>query len=326
MTISTPIPNSRNTDKVKIKLYTPEDKNTWDEFVRESKNGTFLFYRDFIEYHTDRFKDYSLMFYIDNALVALMPGHITDKAYYSHQGLTYGGLIMGSDTTTNQVLKIFEYLTVTFRHQGIAKIIYKSIPHIYHRQPAEEDLYALFRYNAILSARSISSTIRIDNRLKYSDSRKNGLKKATKNGLRVELSADLKSFWEILSHNLKERYGKPPVHSLEEISYLQEKFPDNIHLFAAYSSGGVMLGGCLVFEMEEIVHAQYTAASEEGKNKGAIDLIIDYLIDTKYSNKTYFDYGISTENQGLYLNESLIYQKEGFGARGIVYDTYTINL
>lgn len=311
---------------MKIKLYTPNDKQTWDKFVRESKNGTFLFYRDFIEYHGERFKDYSLMFYIDNVLVALMPGHIADKIYYSHQGLTYGGLIMSTETTSSQVLKIFEHLTVTFRHQGISKIIYKSIPHIYHKQPAEEDLYALFRYNAVLSARSISSTVRIDNRLKYSDSRKNGLKKAMKNDLRVGLSTDLESFWSILSQNLKDRYGKAPVHSLEEISYLQEKFPENIHLFAAWDSKGTMLGGCLVFEMEEIVHAQYTAATEEGKTKGTIDLIIDYLIDTKYKNKTYFDYGISTDNQGLYLNESLIYQKEGFGARGIVYDTYTINL
>lgn len=311
---------------MKIKLYTVDDKNTWDEFVRESKNGTFLFYRDFIEYHGSRFNDYSLMFYIDNVLVALMPGHITDKIYYSHQGLTYGGLIMSKNTTASQVLKIFEYLTVTFRHQGITKIIYKSIPHIYHRQPAEEDLYALFRYNAVLSARNISSTIRIDSRLKYSDSRKNGLKKATKNNLSVGHSTDLKSFWEILSLNLKERYGRTPVHSLEEISYLREKFPDYIHLFAARDTEGTMLGGCLVFEMEEIVHVQYTAATEEGKKKGAIDLTIDYLIDTEYTNKTYFDYGISTEDQGLHLNESLIYQKEGFGSRAIVYDTYTICL
>lgn len=311
---------------MKIKLYTSDDKNTWDEFVRNSKNGTFLFYRDFIEYHGDRFNDYSLMFFVDDTLIALMPGHMSDKVYYSHQGLTYGGLIMSKETTAKQVLEIFEYLTITFRHQGIRKIIYRSIPHIYHKQPAEEDLYTLFRYNAVLSARSISSTIQIGNRLKYSDSRKNGLKKAIKNDLKAGISTDLETFWNILSHNLKERYGTDPVHSLKEISYLQEKFPDNIHLFAACDSEGVMLGGCLVFEMEEIVHAQYTAATEEGKAKGVIDLIIDYLIDTEYTEKRYFDYGVSTENQGLYLNETLIYQKEGFGARGIVYDTYTINL
>ncbi len=310
---------------MEIKIYKPEYKEDWDAFVGSSKNGTFLHYRDFIEYHGDRFEDYSLMFYIDGDLVALMPGHITGKAYYSHQGLTYGGLIMSSKTTASNVLKVFEYLTVTLRHQGIKQIVYKAIPHMYHRLPSEEDLYALFRYKAVLSERNISSTILLPNELRYSDSRKNGLKKADKNELIVQKTDDFSCFWQILENNLSSKYDRMPVHSLAEIRYLKEKFPDNIHLFVAVTPNDETLGGCLVFEMENIVHAQYTAATDEGKSRGAIDLLIDHIVIT-YSHKTYFDYGTSTENNGLYLNESLIYQKEGFGARGTVYDIYTINL
>lgn len=310
---------------MEIKIYKSEYKQGWDAFVGSSKNGTFLHYRDFIEYHGDRFEDYSLMFYIDGDLVALMPGHITGKVYYSHQGLTYGGLIMSSKTTASNVLKVFEYLTVTLRHQGIKQIVYKAIPHMYHRLPSEEDLYALFRYNAVLSERNISSTILLPNELRYSDSRKNGLKKAEKNGLIVQKADDFSCFWQILEDNLTNKYDKMPVHSLAEISYLKKKFPDNIHLFVAVTPNDETLGGCLVFEMENIVHAQYTAATDEGKSSGAIDLLIDHIIRT-YSHKAYFDYGTSTENSGLYLNESLIYQKEGFGARGTVYDIYTISL
>ncbi|WP_255412388.1 GNAT family N-acetyltransferase [Dysgonomonas sp. Marseille-P4361] len=326
MTISTPMLNLKNTGKVKIKLYTTEDKDTWDTFVRSSKNATFLLYRDFIEYHRDRFKDYSLLFYIDNKLVAILPGHIVDKVYYSHMGLTYGGLIMSQDTTASQVLMIFEYLTVTFRHQGIRKIIYKSIPHIYHRQPAEEDLYALFRYKAYLSSRGISSTVYNWDRVTYSDSRKNGLKKANKNNIKILINSNLVNFWNIVDKNLKNQYNKKPVHSLEEITYLQEKFPDNIKLYTAVDKDDSILGGCLTFETDKVVHAQYTAATEEGKNQGAIDLVIDHIINIACSNKKIFDYGISTEDNGYYLNESLIYQKEGFGARATVYDTYTIDL
>lgn len=310
---------------MEIKVYKSEYKEDWDAFVGSSKNGTFLHYRDFIEYHGDRFEDYSLMFYIDGDLVALMPGHITGKVYYTHQGLTYGGLIMSSKTTASNVLKVFEYLTVTLRHQGIKQIVYKAIPHIYHRFPSEEDLYALFRYKSVLSERNISSTILLTNELRYSDSRKNGLKKAEKNKLVVLNSDDFSCFWKILEDNLTSKYDKMPVHSLAEISYLKEKFPDNIHLFIAVTPNNETLGGCLVFEMENIVHAQYTAATDEGKSGGAIDLLIDHIIRT-YSHKTYFDYGTSTESNGLFLNESLIYQKEGFGARGTVYDIYTINL
>lgn len=311
---------------MEIRVYRSDKKEEWDGFVRESKNGTFLFYRDFMEYHKDRFNDYSLMFYLEEQLVALMPGHIKDHVYYSHQGLTYGGLVMSYEITTSNVLSIFENLSMFLRQQDIKEIIYKAIPHIYHKLPAEEDLYALFRYNAVLTERNISSTILLPEKLEYSDSRKNGLKKAKKNKLTVGKSNDLDVFWSILSDNLKLKYNKTPVHSLSEIIYLKEQFQDEIHLYSVFDEDGMMLAGCVAFEMTHVVHIQYTAATEEGKNKGAIDMVIDYLINSEYSSKRYFDYGISTENNGLYLNESLIYQKEGFGARGIIYDIYTINL
>jgi len=318
--------NLKNTANMRIEIYKHELKDEWDQFVHSSKNGTFLFYRDFIEYHGDRFCDYSLMFYHDETLIAIMPGHIKDRIYYSHQGLTYGGLIVDRYTTAVQVLEIFEYLTVTFRHQGIKKIIYKTVPHIYHKLPSEEDLYALFRYNAKLTTRNISSTILLSQKIGYSDSRKNGLKKASKNRLNVAKSDDLEGFWKILSDNLKERYNKQPVHSLEDISYLKNKFPNEICLFSVTDEENRMLGGCLVFETDNVVHAQYTAATTEGKDKGAVDMVIDYIINEAFTGKQYFDYGTSTENDGWYLNENLIYQKEGFGARATVYDVYTIDL
>lgn len=319
------IPNLKNIEGMKIELYKPEYKVVWDEFVSSSKNGTFLFYRDFMEYHQDRFNDYSLMFYINDILVAMMPGHIEDKVYYSHKGLTYGGLIMSEKTTAVDVLKIFEHLTVTFRHQGIKKIVYKAIPHIYHNMPAEEDLYALFRYKAILSARSISSSIYLSDKPRYSELRRRSLKKAEKNGLVVQESSDFALFWQILSQNLEERHNVQPVHSLTEIVYLKEKFPDNIHLYLV-SDSNQTLGGCVVFETEKVSHIQYIAATADGKSLGAVDIVIDYIINIAYPHKIYFDYGTSTEQGGMFLNEGLISQKEGFGARAIVYDIYTIDL
>lgn len=312
---------------MKIKLYSSEYKDAWDKFVRTSKNGTFLFYRDFIEYHADRFRDYSLMFYLNDVLVALMPGHMEDRVFYSHKGLTYGGLIMGDKATAANVLSIFEYLTTTFRHQGIRKIIYKAVPHIYHIRPAEEDLYALFRYKATLTSCSISSSILLSDRAKYSDLRKRGVKKALKNNLIVKKTTDYSGFWQILSRNLKDKYETEPVHSLAEINYLKSKFPRNIHLFTVGNTdSSSIIGGCLVFETERVAHVQYVAATEEGKRLGAIDLVIDHIINIAFAHKTYFDYGTSTENGGWHLNENLIHQKEGFGTRGTVYNIYTIDL
>lgn len=311
---------------MEFKVYTPAHKEEWDSFVRTSKNGTFLFCRDFMEYHGDRFNDYSLLFYRGGKLIALLPGHIEDKVFCTHKGLTYGGIITNNNTRMADVLAAFELLTTTLRHQGIRQIIYKAIPHIYHRQPAEEDLYALFLHKAVLTERNISSTVCLPHRTAYSELRKRGIAKAIKNGLHVEKAADYSDFWQILDDNLQARYGKHPVHSLAEITLLKESFPDEIHLFTVKDTAGNTVAGCLIFEMPNVVHVQYIAASEEGKNKGAVDLVIDYILSTAYPQKTYFDYGTSNENNGLYLNKHLIRHKEGFGARGTVYDIYTINL
>jgi hypothetical protein len=87
-----------------------------------------------------------------------------------------------------------------------------------------------------------------------------------------------------------------------------------------------MLGGTLVFENKTIVHTQYLANSFEGRNIGALDFVIDKLINEVYSNKRYFDFGISNEDAGRYLNTGLIAQKEGFGARAVVHDFYELEI
>ena len=82
------------------------------------------------------------------------------------------------------------------------------------------------------------------------------------------------------------------------------------------------MAGTLVYETAKVVHTQYISASPEGKAKGALDMLFDHLVNDVYVGSRYFDFGKSTEDGGRYLNESLIFQKEGFGGRGVCYDTY----
>lgn len=311
---------------MEIKRYNATFKQEWDSFVRASRNGTFLLCRDFMDYHSDRFTDLSFMFYNDSTLVAVMPGNESDGVCYSHQGLTYGGLIMSPESTAAEVLCVFDLLLQTLRHQGFSRMVYKAIPYIYHKSPSDEDLYALFRAGAVLSARYLSSALSLSDSLSYARTRKNGLKKASKHGLIVGLSEDYKAFWQILSHNLDEKYNTDPVHSLAEIQMLKDRFPDEIRLYAAFDGNGTMLAGTVAFITDTLVHLQYTAGSVEGKKCGAVDLLVDHIITEVSVGKRYFDYGHSNEQGGAYLNEKLIYQKEGFGARGIACDIYTIHL
>ena len=306
-----------------IVRYTPELKAQWDSFVRKSRNGTFLFLRDYMDYHRQRFTDFSLLIFHKQSLVALLPlNKEADGSVASHSGLTYGGLITDKKGRAEKVMKLFECLNTWLRDAGIRRVVYRPVPWIYHEMPAEEDLYALFNVcNARLTDREISSTIAQENKLAFSQSRKDCLRKAKRAGVEVMPCNDFAAFWDILSANLQQRYTVNPVHSLAEIMALASLFPHEIRLYAAYLDNE-MVAGTVVYVMPRVVHVQYISASAKGKAVGALDILFRYLIDEVFVDKPYFDFGKSTEDRGRRLNEPLIFQKEGFGGRGVCYDTY----
>ena len=309
-----------------IKRYRKEFEETWNHFVDISKQGTFLFYRNYMDYHEDRFSDYSLLVLHKQRVVALLPANREEHTLWTHAGLTYGGLITSMSVTTANVCDIFTAINEFLKKNGFDKVIYKAIPWIYHRIPAEEDLYALINIcNARIIERHISSTIMMENRIKWTESRKSGLRKARHHHIRVEESEDLETFWKILSQNLHEKYHAVPVHSLREIQLLQSRFPQNIKLYLAYQETRP-IGGVLIYETPQVVHTQYISASKEGKMLGAIDIIIDYLLNEVYKDYLYFDFGKSSDGDGRALNRNLIFQKEGFGGRGVCYDWYEYTL
>ena len=309
-----------------IKRYRKEFEETWNHFVDISKQGTFLFYRNYMDYHEDRFSDYSLLVLHKQRVVALLPANREEHTLWTHAGLTYGGLITSMSVTTANVCDIFTAINEFLKKNGFDKVIYKAIPWIYHRIPAEEDLYALINIcNARIIERHISSTIMMENRIKWTESRKSGLRKARHHHIRVEESEDLETFWKILSQNLHEKYHAVPVHSLREIQLLQSRFPQNIKLYLAYQETRP-IGGVLIYETLQVVHTQYISASKEGKMLGAIDIIIDYLLNEVYKDWQYFDFGKSSDGDGRALNRNLIFQKEGFGGRGVCYDWYEYTL
>lgn len=310
----------------RVELYSKKNEIEWDLFIDSSKNGSFLFKRAYMDYHSDRFLDFSLLIYRKDRLYALMPANKVDSTLFSHQGLTFGGIIMSSKVTTSEMLEVFPLVNTFLKSNGIQKVIYKSIPYIYHNIPSQEDLYAIFRTtNAKIIGRNISSTIYQSNKLKFIESRKSGIRKARNNNVIISASNDYYSFWKILNDNLLNKYGKPPVHSLNEIELLASRFPSNIKLFLAIKND-IAMGGTVVYINNNIIHTQYISANNEGKEIGALDLLFDRLINEEFVNFPIFDFGQSTEEMGLILNESLIFQKEGFGGRGTLYDIYEYDI
>ncbi|WP_221659047.1 GNAT family N-acetyltransferase [Bacteroides salyersiae] len=314
-------------ESLHIVRYTAEQNGVWDDFVVKAKNGTFLFMRDYMDYHADRFVDYSLMFYKGKQLLALLPAHIAGKVFGTHAGLTYGGFLISYQVTADVMIEMFRMLCRYLKENTEAdKILYRVIPYIYHAYPSEEDLYALFRLEARLTERKISSVVLLSAGIPFRKLRVRKLKQAQKGGVTICSDSAYELFWPILERNLLECHGANPVHSLEEITCLHSRFPENIRLHRAVNEEKETLAGCVMYITDNVAHVQYIGSTEQGRKQGALDLLFDKLLHEHYIDKKYFDFGTSVENGGRYLNEGLIFQKEGFGGRAVVYDVYELCL
>ena len=307
------------------KRYNSSLASEWDRVVEESRNGTFLFKRNYLDYHSDRFSDHSLIFELGGEIVALLPANQKEEVIYSHQGLTYGGVIMTSRCKGAVVLEIFEKMIGYYRANGIKAIIYKPVPHIYHIKPSEEDIYALYRYKAELYSCGISSTIDLTQDISFNSLRTRGVKKALANNVEIKEEFDFAPFWEMLTQNLQQRHSVSPVHTLKEIEMLRDRFPENIRLYTA-SQSNELLAGVVIYETATCIHSQYIATSQKGRDLSALDLLFLNLIKERYKEYRYFDFGISTESNGDILNNGLLSQKEGFGATATIYNSYKITL
>ncbi len=312
--------------------YNETDEQLWNESIGASRNGTFLLDRRFMDYHRDRFQGCSVMIRKRDKVLACFPANYDAASHtvYSHQGLTYGGLILHHETSASQVLEITDMLKTHYKKElGAESIIYKQIPAIYHRYPCEEDTYALFRNNAELTACGISSCIDLHRPIGYDKSRRRMLRKGEASGLNLyetSASEEFESYWQMLDSCLYQRHGVHPIHSCDELQLLSNRFPSLIKLYVCRTQDGELVAGCWLFLCNRTVHTQYMTVSDHGKRIGSLDYMVSRLIETYRNDFDYLDFGISTEENGRHLNENLIYQKEGLGGRGICYKIYKLKL
>lgn len=308
-------------DDISIERYTSADAELWNGFVATSKNGTFLHDRGFMEYHSDRFDDHSLIIRCKGQIIALLPADRLEDVLRSHGGLTYGGIVTGPGMSAAMMLDLVAALRHALRDAGITRLDYKAIPHLFHAYPAEEDIYALLAAGARLVRTDLSSAVAIGRAPKMSKSKRQGAARARKAGLSPCESDDFAGFWHLLNTRLAEAHDAAPTHSLDEINLLRSRFQNRIRLFTAETKN-VPHGGIVVFDCGRAVHVQYMATTDEGRRDGALDLIVAHLLDCVYADRAWLNFGISTTDCGRVLNTGLARQKEMFGARSIVFQHY----
>ena len=309
---------------VTISVYSQIQHSEWNHFVYGAKNSTFMHLREYMDYHSSRFTDNSLIAYQNNKIIGVLPANRVGDTLYSHQGLSYAGwLVQTKHFDVTNMLRIWDAMAEFLPSIGIKRLVYKPSPHIYHSYPAEEDLYAIFRHNGVITSTTISTVIPIADAIRFNENSRRAVRLAQKEGIVINETTDYAPYWDVLTELLNERYGVNPVHTLAEINLLHSLFPINIRLFTA-NLGDDVLGGTLIYHTGLVAHAQYIAASQKGKAMKVLPIIFDHLINTEFSQTKYFDFGTSNEQGGRVLNEGLVMQKTGMGGRGIVYNTYSI--
>ncbi|MDG1269993.1 MAG: GNAT family N-acetyltransferase [Ulvibacter sp.] len=309
----------------RVEKYTKENRLAWDTFISGAKNATFLFARDFMEYHSDRFTDYSLLVYKDDLLYALLPANIVGDKLYSHKGLTYGSLVLSKSAKLLYTFEAFKALLAFLDAKAISSLELRNIPTFYNTMPSDELSYFLFKANATLIKRDALMVIDTSTKIKFQKNRREGINKAKRNGLTIAVEHNFEGFWnEILIPNLQKKHGVAPVHSLEEIQLLAAKFPDHIKQVNVYKDN-VIVAGTTLFLTKTTIHPQYVSGNSDKNAFGSLDLAYDYIINHFDSSKRYFDFNISSEENGTALNSGLIFWKESCGARTYVADNYLID-
>lgn len=309
----------------KVIKYSKNDKNSWDSFVKISKNATFLFYRNYMDYHNDRFDDHSLIVFHKKKIIALLPANKEKKSVCSHRGLTYGGILIQENINFMLYAKVVKNILFFLNRNNISKLDLKIIPSIYNKTLSEE-VYAISHYlGAVNYKKEIALTLPISKEYNFSKLRKRGLKLGLKNNIKIIEYDSMIEFWnEILIPNLKTKHNTSPTHTLQEITYLKSKFPQNIRQFNILFEGK-LIGGTTIFETKNVVHAQYIAGEQKYNQLGGLDLLFHYLITNTFKGKKYFNFGTSTIPNTNQINKGLLFWKQGFDTIPVIQDSFLID-
>lgn len=299
--------------------------------MEKSRNATFLFARDYMDYHSDRFPDFSLIAFRNGRPAALLPATREGDTLSSHRGLTYGGwVVQPSGLDAEELFEMWRVFLKFCQENKIEKIEYKPLPHIYAEMPSDEDRYLLFLSRAALTRVDLSSAMEIACNPGFNTLQRRHLKHIpTDAEIKISGASDadeVKAFHVLLRECLGERHGVEPVHTCRELQSLMEKFPENIKIWSINIEGKMEAAVC-AYITKTCLHCQYIATSAKGRRENLLAAVVSSLEGYCGENGIrYLDFGISTEDGGRRLNVGLNRQKTSYGATGVAYERYDFSV
>lgn len=279
-----------------------------------------------MEYHRDRFDDFSLMIFQKDELIALIPANKSKDEVFSHQGLTFGGVLLPFDIASETVFEIMDSVLDYLNQSEINSFTVKMIPEIYFKQPSNELKYYLLKQYAKVETNHMVLAIDYSKPLTIHKTKLKHYRK-DKYDFKIEETFEFEPFWNsVLIPRLKSRHNVSPVHTSQEIQLLATHFPKQIKQFNIYLEDEI-LAGITIFENDTVVKSQYGATTEKGEKTRALDYLFLHLI-FKYQkeDKRFFSMGTVTEKNELGYNPGLLRQKEELGCMVFVQNVIKLKL
>lgn len=277
-----------------------------------------------MEYHKDRFEDHSLILFKKEKPIALFPANLRENIFYSHQGLTFGSLVLPKTIGAYEVNQLLLLVKEYAKSKGFKEIVLKMIPVIYHEENAVAQNYFAGRVGNLVDTNLVLA-IDYTKPLKIHKTKRKHYEKNKSIGFEIEETSSFDEFWnEVLQPKLQEKYSANPVHSLAEITKLQADFPSNIIQYNIKLEGEI-LAGITIFEHKKVVKSQYGATTEKGESLRALEYLFLYLIEKyKEEGMLYFSMGTVDADNELGYNAGLLKQKEELGCVCFTQEIYKI--
>lgn len=327
----------------KFELHILDDKNEKlvtkvDRFIMDKKtNGEFVNTIKYLSYHpTDRFVSDSI-YVIDKGskeirgvMVAALDPY-DDSCIVSHPGTSFAGPIVSRSLSITDAEEVI-YMMLEYYESKYKKVVVRPKPEYFSLQPVEYVSYFLLRRGYGYSMVGLSNVVNIsdvnspeDVLSLYDSTKRNQTRKVLKSekfffGESAEIRDDS---WANMNEVLSTKHNVNSVHTLEEIRQLKEMFPDNVGVYYANMSDGEYGASGIVYKYKDTFHTQYldTNYSYTGEYPNLL-VFYNLILEARKLGYKRFSIGISTEDNGEFLNYGLYKYKDGYGGGSIIQAKY----
>jgi hypothetical protein len=315
-------PNPGTSREVTVQPAVPAEAAAWNALVRTASNGHIMALWEFFHYHESRFQNVPLVFRRGGRWLGVLPANrTTEDTLWSHQGVSFGGLIIARRTRLADVIEMWAQLRLFMQREGLRRLCYRPAPHPYHLAPREDDLYSLTQAGATIVDTKLHAMVRCHMKTPPRREWDRHVRRAATAGITVGVGRDIRAFWP---HALAvlQKHGREPVHALEDILLLQGRLPDDLLLLNAASPAGDFLAGVLVLVSPAAITVLYLGETEEGRHFGAGRLLYNHFITAPEFSGRWLDMGQWADTETRAELDSLLSFKESAGARLIQRHTW----